>query len=71
MHSRILQSTLLAASCLLSAPLARAHVGEHADIGLMELFVHLLPRIDYWLVLTLLLVGALAAFRFYRRHTRS
>ena len=50
MQSRILQSILLAASCSLFAPLAPAHVGEHADSGPLAQFAHLLTRADHWLV---------------------
>jgi hypothetical protein len=63
MPSRILPATALSLACSLSAPLVRAHVGEHAGTGPAESLVHLLGSADHWLALPLLLVGALALYR--------
>jgi len=70
MQSRILQSILLAASCSLFAPLAPAHVGEHADSGPLAQFAHLLTRADHWLV-PLVLVCVLVVSQLLRRRLRS
>jgi hypothetical protein len=63
MQPRILQSTaLLSLVCSLSAPLARAHVGEHATSAPLESVRHLLTSAGHWLGVSLWLVGALALY---------
>ncbi len=60
MQSRSLLSAALSLVCLLSAPHALAHVGDHATTGPIESFVHLLTGAGHYLAVPLLLVFALA-----------
>jgi hypothetical protein len=71
MQPRILSASILIMTCSLSAPLARAHVGEHAPSGPVESFVHLLTGTGHWLAVPLLLLGALALVHLLKVRTRN